>query len=184
MNIKTMVLGPIQTNCYIISTDKNNAVVIDCGDEAKKVLDFTEKQGLTIKKILLTHGHFDHMGAVAEIVKKTGATVYIHNDDKPMLSSSKLSLSSFTPEFVFNPVSEAQTIDEGDIITQDELEFKVIHTKGHTKGGVCYICGDCMFSGDTLFYGNVGRTDFPGGSFKEIIESVQRLAKLDGDFKV
>lgn len=184
MKVQTLILGALPTNCYIVSNNSNKAVVIDCGDEAIKVLSYAKKENLIIKKILLTHGHFDHMGAAAEIVEKTGATVYIHENDKKMLSSKTLSLSEFLPDFKFNPVYNVTTIDEGDIIKQDELEFSVIHTKGHTKGGVCYICEDCIFSGDTLFRGNVGRTDFPGGNFDEIIESVQKIAKLEGNFKV
>ena len=88
------------------------------------------------------------------------------------------------PSFNFKPIIEATTIEDGDTIVQDELTFKVIHTPGHTKGGVCYLCGGSIFTGDTLFYGDVGRTDFPGGNYNEIINSVKRLAVLDGDYKV
>ena len=184
MKVQVIFVGSLQTNCYVISTENNNAVIIDCGDEANKILAYTEKEGLTIKKILLTHGHYDHIGAVAEIAKKTGAEVFIHENDKPMLTSEEQSLSKFIPNSKLNVIEQVTTIDDGDIIAQDELEFKVMHTKGHTKGGVCYICEDIIFSGDTLFCGDVGRTDLPGGNYQEILESVKRLAKLEGDYKV
>lgn len=184
MKIHTLMLGEMPTNCYIIESDKKNAVVIDAGSEGQRVLSFAKNQGLSIKKILLTHGHFDHVGGVEEISIATGADVLIHKEDVPMLTSENLSLAYFIPTFNFVPVSSFRIIGEGDIIILDELEFLVMHTPGHTKGGVCYICEDVIFSGDTLFKGNVGRTDFAGGSFEQIKNSVDRIADLEGDFKV
>jgi len=184
MKIHTLILGDIQENCYIIETQNKNAVIIDSGDEAERILDFVAKNGLTVKKILITHGHFDHTGAVFEIVEKTGAEVYIHLFDAQMLESGTLSLASLIPSMKFKPFLTYKAIQDGDVITQDEIYFKVIHTPGHTPGGVCYICGDTIFSGDTLFAGTVGRVDFPTGSFDDIIKSVKKLAELDGDFAV
>ena len=184
MKIHTLILGEIAENCYIIEAQSKNAVIIDCGDEAERVLSFIQKNGLTVKKILLTHGHFDHMNAVSEVVKNTGAEVFIHKNDAPMLLSPNLSLAYFMPAMKFNPVLNYKTIADGDVIIQDELEFKVLHTPGHTLGGACYICENAIFSGDTLFAGTVGRTDFPGGSFEEIKKSVDRIADLEGNFDV
>ncbi len=183
MKIKTIPVGMLEENCYIISTQNNNAVAIDCGAEAEKIMRYLENEKLTLKKILLTHGHFDHIGAVAEIVAKTNATVYIHSLDSEMLSDNTLNLA-LTIGAKVKSVDEFVEIKDGDIITQDEFEFKVLHTSGHTKGGVCYICENSIFSGDTLFKGEVGRTDFPGGSFPEILASVQKIARLEGDFDV
>lgn len=183
MKVTTIPVGALAENCYIISTEKNNAVTVDCGAEPKKLLSFLKENGLTLKKILLTHGHFDHIGAVEELAQKTGAEVYIHSLDVPMLSDDTLSLAEMVG-IKCTPVTSYITVKEGDVITLDELEFRVMHTAGHTKGGVTYVCNDCIFSGDTLFCGEVGRTDFPGGSYPEIIASVAKISELEGDYKV
>lgn len=184
MKVHTIPVGFLAENCYIIELENGNAVAVDCGDESEKILSFLNSHNLTLKKILLTHGHFDHINAVADIVKKTGAQVFIHEDDEPMLTSSRLNLSSSMPNIHFKPFDNAIKIHDGDVIKQDDIEFKVMHTKGHTKGGVCYICNDVIFSGDTLFAGDVGRTDFPGGSYPEILASVKKLAELEGNYIV
>ena len=183
MKIKTIPVGMLQANCYIISTENNNAIAIDCGAEPEKIMRYIESEKLVLKKILLTHGHFDHIGAVAQIVKKTNATVYIHSLDSKMLTDNRLNLAS-TIGTRIEPIEKFEEIEDGDIITQDELEFKVLNTKGHTKGGVCYICKNSIFTGDTLFRGEVGRTDFPGGSFPEILASVKKIADIEGNFDV
>jgi len=184
MKIHTLILGEIQENCYIVETDNKSAVIIDCGDEAERILSFIKSNGLTAKKILITHGHFDHTGAVAQIVENTGAEVFIHKDDATMLESGTLSLASLIPTMIFYPVLIYTTVEDGEVITQDELEFKVMHTPGHTPGGACFICGNAIFSGDTLFAGTVGRIDFPMGSFEDIIKSVKKIADLEGDYRV
>ncbi len=184
MKIKTIPVGFLDENCYIVSLNNGDAVAIDCGDEADKILEYLRGENLTLRKILLTHGHFDHINAVARIVEQTGAEVFIHEADAPMLTDAKLNLSYSIPEISFNPVNKSTTVKNNDIIKQDDLDFSVMHTKGHTQGGVCYICENVIFSGDTLFAGDVGRTDFPGGSYSEIIESVKKIAALDGDYIV
>lgn len=184
MKIHTLILGEIEENCYIVETDNKSAVIIDCGDEAERILSFIKSNGLTAKKILITHGHFDHTGAVAQIVENTGAEVFIHKDDATMLESGTLSLASLIPTMIFHPVLKYTTVEDGEVITQDELEFKVLHTPGHTPGGTCFICENAIFSGDTLFAGTVGRIDFPMGSFEDIIKSVKKIADLEGDYRV
>lgn len=185
MKVKTIPTGFLEENCYIIDIGNGNAVAIDCGDDADKILDYLNSNSLVLKKILLTHGHFDHINAVEDVVNKTGAEVYIHRNDEPMLHSDRLNLAYSIPGYTFIPFSgQAITIEDGDVIKQDNIEFKVIHTKGHTQGGVCYICENVIFTGDTLFAGEVGRTDFPGGSYSEILASVKRLASLNGDYIV
>lgn len=183
MIVTKIPVGELSENCYIISTEKGNAVAVDSGAEPEKLLSFLKENSLTLKKILLTHGHFDHYGAVAELVKNTGAEVFIHSLDVPMLSSDSLSLGDNMGVHC-EPVTEYTTVKDGDVICLDELEFHVLYTPGHTKGGVTYVCNDAVFSGDTLFCGDVGRTDFPGGSYPEIIASVRKIAALDGDYKV
>lgn len=184
MIIHTLIVGIVETNCYIVETDNKNAVIIDCGDEADRILQFVEEKGLTVKQIFLTHGHFDHICAVADIVLKTGAEVFVHEKDAPMLINANLSLASAVPVIKFKPVTNYNLISDGDVIALDELEFKVMHTPGHTSGGVCYICGGAIFSGDTLFAGTVGRVDLPNGSFNEILKSVAKLAALHGNYTV
>lgn len=184
MVVYKLIVGVIHANCYIVETKNKNAVIIDPGAESHKIMDFVEEKGLSVKKILLTHGHFDHIGAVSSIAKKTGAEVYIHPADASKLQSSEKSLAYLVPEVVFKKVTKYNPIFDGEDIEQDELSFHIIHTPGHSKGSVCFVCNNFIFSGDTLFCGSVGRTDFPDGSLQEIKTSVNKLADLKGDYTV
>ena len=147
-------------------------------------MNFVYEKGLTVKKILVTHGHFDHIGAISSIVAKTGAEVFVHPADASKLQSAEKSLANLVPEVKFNKVTKYTPIFDGEKIEQDELIFHVIHTPGHSKGSVCYVCQDFIFSGDTLFCRSVGRTDFPDGSLDDIKKSVKKLADLKGDYTV
>jgi glyoxylase-like metal-dependent hydrolase (beta-lactamase superfamily II) len=184
MNIYRLPVGELRANCYIIETANKNAVAVDTGSDFPKIKSFLDENGLTLKKILLTHGHYDHIGAVKDAVLSYGAEVYIHEEDAPMLESRTKSLADAIGAGAFNEVADFKTVKDGDIITLDELSFEVIHTPGHTKGGVCYKCGNSLFTGDTLFKLSMGRTDFPGGSLGEMIWSLRKLAVLDGDYDV
>ena len=184
MKITRMPVGMIRANCYIIESDSKNAAAVDPGDEFEKIDAFLTENSLTLKKILLTHGHFDHIGAVAQLQEKYGAEVYVHADDAVMLTDRRKSLADDMPYYVYRPVEEYTTIDEGDKIELDELCFEVLHTPGHTKGGVCFRCGNALFTGDTLFKMSMGRTDFPGGSLKEIFLSLGRLGKIKENLEV
>ncbi len=183
MNIYTLNLGALGTNCYIVETAENKCIAIDIGGEPEKFLDFIKSKNLTLDKILLTHGHFDHAEGVKRVQEETGAPVFIHSEDKPMLSDGKISLADFFQRPVQKPESCIEIID-GDKIKSGETEFTVMHTPGHTKGSVCYITGDIIFSGDTLFMGSIGRTDYPGGDINEMRESLIKLKNLKGDYKV
>lgn len=136
-----------------------------------------------LKYILLTHGHFDHIIGARDTKAKYGAKVVISSEDEPMLSSSKLSLAAFcnAPQ---NDVEADIVVADGDEITLGDIVIKVMSTPGHTLGSVCYIAGNCIFSGDTLFYCSCGRTDFPSGSPEQMMSSLQKLKALDGDYKV
>lgn len=186
--MEIFILPPLSicgTNSYIVASESKNAVLIDAPDKADFILGQIADRGLTLKKILLTHGHYDHMGAAQELKEKTGCEVYIHALDREKLTDEEESRAIFhSLEINFVKCPNSIAVNDGDIIEQDELRFKVMHTPGHTVGSVCYIIGDVIFSGDTLFCESIGRTDFPGGSMEQMNASLRRLAALDGNYAV
>ncbi len=182
--IYTLPLGAMGTNCYIIATENKNAVAVDIGDDFPKFKKFIEDRGLNLKKILLTHSHFDHVLGTEEARKTYDAEVFVHELDSWKLNDEEGCFCGFKYGMHFNPVTKFTEIKDSETITQDELTFKVLHTPGHSAGSVCYICDDVIFSGDTLFCGSMGRTDFEDGSSEEILKSLKKLANLKGDYKV
>lgn len=180
--IKSVVLGELGNNCYLITDEASGlSALVDCTEASDKMLSFIGDAKL--EYILLTHGHFDHIGGVPEIKEKYGAKVVISKEDAPMLSSGKVSLAAFMG-IRQNDCEPDITVSEGSEIMLGETKIKVLATPGHTKGGVCYLLDDCIFTGDTLFFCSCGRTDFPGGSDKEILQSLKRLSELDDSLKV
>ncbi len=174
MKIAMMQLGSYGTNCYIVwDENTKNAAVIDPGDEAPSVLQTLQKEGLHLQMILLTHAHFDHIGAVDAIQAATGCKVYLHKADLTL-----------PPEMTGTTPHPTDFYDEGDTVTLDSIVFRVLHTPGHTPGSVCLIADDVMFSGDTLFAGSCGRTDFPGSSWMQMESSLRKLHDLPGDYTV
>lgn len=184
MNIHKLQLGELRANSYIAETGQGHCVAVDIGGDSKLLLNFLAMKKLKLTKILLTHGHFDHMGGVAEVAKATGAEVYIHKDDAYMLESSSDSLADLFSFVKFNPISEYKTVSDGDIINDYEKSFRVLHTPGHSMGSVCYICDDVIFSGDTLFCCSIGRTDYVGGDPKLMLSSLKRINELEGDYRI
>ena len=182
INVKSVKLGELDNNCYLITDEPTGeAALVDCTDASQKMLDFIGNANL--KYILLTHGHFDHIGGVPEIKEKFGAKVVISEADSEMLSSGKASLAAFCGINQQNTSADI-LVAEGSEIMLGKTKISVIATPGHTKGGVCYLADDCIFTGDTLFFCSCGRTDFPGGSAKEIMQSLKRLSALDSALKV
>lgn len=177
MNIKTIPVGQLETNCYVVINEETLAcVVIDPGDESNTIMDYIESNRLKCEAILLTHGHFDHVGAVNEILEQTGCALYINPRDEGY-EVGKSGVKFKMPE-------GGKYYDDGDVIVEAGLEFKVLATPGHTPGSVCLICGDALFTGDTLFRGSCGRTDLPGGSMREEMRSLKKICRLEGDFEV
>lgn len=176
MKVSIMQVGPIGTNCYILEDEKKIAV-IDPGDEAERILEVLEETEGTVEYILLTHGHYDHTTAVPELHKALPeAKIYIHQADANGAGSRLFPLAG--------QVDGLLLYDEGDSLPLGSLTIEVLHTPGHSKGSVTLRAGDVLFTGDTLFAGSMGRTDLSGGDEEEIMASLKRLGKLEGDFTV
>jgi len=183
--IKTLEVGPIMANCFIVGCEKTkSAVVIDPGDEADRILLELAESGLAVKYILNTHGHFDHVGANGRLKKATGADILIHKGDAPMLPMLSSAAAAFGVKSENSPPADRFIADK-DTITFGEITLTVIHTPGHSPGGVAFVTDRTAFVGDTLFAGSIGRTDFPGGDFNTLISSIKtKLFALEDDTKV
>ena len=174
LNIETYPLGSYQTNCYIVyEDDSSDCIVIDPGYEPETVLLAVKRLKKNLAAILLTHGHFDHVGAVKDLVAETDCKVYIHEYDLALPATLTAGALYYTDLY-----------DEGDVLQLAGLTVRVLHTPGHTPGSVCLIIEDNLFSGDTLFRDSCGRTDLPGGNPAEIFKSLRRLAALERDCRV
>lgn len=172
MKVHTLPLGSYQTNTYILQNE-NHCVIIDPGYEPDMILAFLQAHGLTADAILLTHGHFDHVGGVRQLAADLECPVYIHEADL-----------SLPPQLTAGMLYYTDLYTEGDQLLLAGLSIRVMHTPGHTPGSVCLLCDDVMFSGDTLFSGSCGRTDLPGGSWTTIAQSLKRLAALKKNYRV
>ena len=181
MNIKTLKLGLMGVNCYVL-TDSGEAAVIDPGAECEKITDYLNENGHTLKKILLTHGHFDHIGALCDLAEKTGAKVYVHSGDKKMLTDNGANLSFMTGERI-KPYEADVLLDDIKEIRLGNNEIKVFHTPGHSSGSVSYLWEDNLFCGDLLFRGSIGRYDF--GDIQTELKSLKFLMdNFDDSVKV
>lgn len=179
MQIYTVPAGMLRANSYIVTENGTDAVLIDCG--GAQPLAFARQKGLNIRSVLLTHGHFDHIAGCAEL-QAAGAQIGCAEAEKSLLTSPAnlaaemgVRIPAFSVDFTFQ---------DGDELDLCGLKFTVLATPGHTPGGVCFLCGDSLFTGDTLFCESVGRTDFPGGSTSQLRESVKKLLALPGNLTV
>lgn len=185
IEIRLYALGPLETNCYILADGiSGRAVVIDPASDGVWLAGVIESRRWHLEKILLTHGHADHIAGVDELRSKTGAEVGIHADDEEMLFRPDKNLSLFFGKAIQTLPPEA--ILEHDMAIQlGKSQIRVIHTPGHTPGSVCFLIRDVLISGDTIFRNSIGRADFPGASFKQLIDSVQtRLMVLDDSIRI
>lgn len=188
-----MALGPIQANCFILGCeDTRQAVVIDPGDNIDRILTALADDRLTVVHIINTHGHFDHAGANLRLKQVTGADLLIHSADAPMLVQLSASAAAWGLAAQDSPAAD-RLLEDGDRISFGTHTLTVLHTPGHTPGGICLyieyaeqgVPKKAVFVGDTLFAGSIGRTDFPGGDYDTLIRSIQtKLLALDDDVTV
>ena len=183
----TLQLGPLATNCYILANDSSEAVIVDAGGSFKKLKEFLDEKGLCCTHLILTHGHYDHIGAASSVKKAyPQCRVYINSDDS-ILYERYVNGEGLPPYLKaedykdFKPTDDLKSIDE---LTCAGFDFKVIPTPGHTPGGVTLVCQKYMFTGDTLFRGSMGRVDLLGGDEKEIMKSLKKLYDYEGDYIV
>ncbi|MFO7860155.1 MAG: MBL fold metallo-hydrolase [Desulfosalsimonas sp.] len=185
MILKSLAVGPIMANCYIIGCESTkSAAVIDPGDEADRILKELAKDGLTLKYIINTHGHFDHVGGNYDLKKASGADIVIHPADEAMLADLVSTAAAFGLSAQNSPAPD-RTVQEGDTISFGEITLRVLDTPGHSPGGISLHTDKMVFVGDTLFAGSIGRTDLPGGDFQTLISSIKtKLFPLGDDVKV
>jgi hydroxyacylglutathione hydrolase len=185
MIIRSMPVGPLGANCYIIGCkETRHAAVIDPGGDADKILLALANDQLTLKAIINTHGHFDHVSANKALKKASGADLMIHPDDAPMLAHLAQGAAQWGMRSEDSPAPD-RLLNEGDTITVGTIQLKVFHTPGHTPGGISLYAEKAVFVGDTLFAGSIGRTDFPGGDFNTLISSIHnKLFTLPDDTTV
>ena len=175
MILKTLVVGPFGSNCYIVGSETGkHGLIIDPGAEAKQILRTVNEFGLTISLILVTHAHIDHIGALAAVKEATEAKIAIHEAEAAAgLGMFSRMLSSMTGGSFNQPPKPDRLLKDGDTIDVDDLSFTVLHTPGHSPGGISLYGHGILFSGDTLFNYGIGRTDLPGGSYEQIMDSIK-----------
>ena len=173
MLIETLAVGPLQVNCYLLGCEETReAVVVDPGGDVVRILEALKAHRLDLKRIVCTHAHFDHVGGVRELKEATGAEFFLHQDDLPLLKGV-LSQAIFFGLRAGSPPTVDGYLEEGDEIVFGRESLRVLHTPGHSPGGVSLVGDGVVFVGDLLFAGSIGRTDLPGGSYPALIEAVQ-----------
>jgi hydroxyacylglutathione hydrolase len=174
LKVHVMEVGPLAVNAYLVERPEDRrAVVIDPGDEGEAILAVLGERDLSLDKILLTHGHFDHVGGVASLKEKTGAPVHVHAADAALMKAARrhgLMFGLTVPD----PPEPDVLVADGELVPFGNLSFRVVHTPGHTPGCVTYIIENMAFVGDLIFQGSIGRTDFPGGDHEALLESVRK----------
>jgi len=184
MRVDRLVVGPLQTNCYILSAANNDAIIIDPGFEPKEIINLIENKSFDAKYLLLTHAHYDHVGAAGSLQEEKGIPVFLHRADEKLLLTVSDAASYLGSGYIKIP-SEYEFLKEGQTFKLGDEEIASIHVPGHTQGSVAFQIDDYLFVGDTLFYQGIGRTDLPGGSYEQLEESIrENLYTLDDDLTV
>ncbi|MEO5356756.1 MAG: MBL fold metallo-hydrolase [Nitrospirae bacterium YQR-1] len=182
--LRCFVVGPLQVNCYILSDkDTGETIVIDPGDEPDRIIDFITDKSLTLKKIVCTHTHFDHIGGIPEIKDALNPLLLMHTDDRTIYEAAR-DMALFWGHQMDPMPKPDQFLSESDTITVGSHQFEVLHTPGHTPGGICIYGEGIIVTGDTLFEGSVGRTDLPGGNALDLKKSFKRLMGLPPETRV
>lgn len=175
LKVISLEVGMLGTNCYIlVDGDTKEGYIIDPGGEARKVLAAARDAGLDCKGVLCTHGHMDHVGAVAKVAEGTGATVYISEADSAVLSGSPPGITGRLSSMLVSKPGGVEYLKPGDTLRFGGHEVKVLATPGHTTGSLSFLCGNSLFCGDLVFQGSIGRTDLRGGSLTELLDAVRR----------
>lgn len=180
MFLKTLIVGDLAVNCYIIADENKEAAVIDPGDNSGDILSVIKENNLHLRYIINTHTHFDHIGAIAEIKKATGAEFLIHEGEMHVLRTLPSQRLIFGVE-IDPPPAPDRFLKDNDEVKLGNLLLKILYTPGHSPGGICIHADGMVFTGDTLFAGSIGRTDLPGGDYNTLINSIKEKLLPLGD---
>jgi len=188
MIVKGLEVGPFMSNCYVVGSEATkDGMIIDPGAEADSILKTVQRQGLTVKVIVATHMHADHIGALAKVKEATGAVFAVHEAEGSRKGAASLNrmMGAMTGGSFRAPPEPEKLLRDGDELEIGDLSFKVIHTPGHSPGGICLYGQGVLFAGDTLFNLSIGRTDFPGGDYDQLMNSIRgKLMTLPDDTRV
>jgi len=173
MILDSLPTGPLQVNCYIIGCEKTRkAAVVDPGGDVEEILRLLKKHDLQLQMVINTHGHFDHVGGNRQLIEASGAELLIHQADAPLLRQAAAHAANFGLSAEASPAPQRELLG-GERIVLGELVIEVLHTPGHSPGGICLVVADQVIVGDTLFAGSIGRTDLPGGDHQTLINSIR-----------
>lgn len=182
--IKRLPVGALEGNCYIVyNEDSREAMIIDPGDEPDRIMDLIRKDGISVKYIVCTHAHFDHVGAIPDLKQETGAKIIMHEDESQVYEAAK-KMAAMWGFYIEDMPKPDIFVQEGDHIELGDMKFEVMHTPGHSPGSMCLYGHGILFSGDTVFAGSIGRTDFPGGSLENMRKSFRRIISLPEETEI
>lgn len=175
MILERLIVGPLENNCFVVVDEETrSAIIIDPGDEPDRILDLIKQNNYKVKYIICTHAHFDHIGGLPEIKEELGAEIVIHKDELPIYKNAHKHAESWG--FMIDPLPEPdRLVNDNEILSFGKISIKIIHTPGHSPGGICIKLDDVLFTGDTLFKGSVGRTDLPGCDENDLKKSLKKI---------